>query len=350
MRTIQWAIAQAEQQGGIDMIRVAEGDYGYDYANDDHIVVVDGISLFGGWRSDWGDRDPVQYPTRLVDESPTPIPSTGGNPHRAIEVPSGVGIDTVISGFHIEVDIGQFRAGVFMQGDATITESVIAPVVDESCVATYGVAIFEASPVLSRNRFDPDVVEAQGQVIGVYGNDTDGVFIDNIFDLSGVDAFAYGMWLSVGSPAVLANSIWLPEGSNQTGIWLSAATPRIDNNLIESEDLSDTCIWSTNAASVPSSLRSNLLDCYYPMFGSDPLRSWTTIMQVEGGTANAENNLKLAANVTSPASDMALDGQSPCTVTRGGADITDDVADDFEAVPRTPPLSIGAREYDGACQ
>lgn len=351
MRTIQWAIAQAESLGGIDTIRVAEGDYGYDYANDDHIVVVDGVSLFGGYREDWGDRDPTQYVTRVVDETPTPIPSSGGDPHRAIEVPSGVGADTIIDGFRVEVGIGQFRAAVYMQGDATVTHNVLAPTVDEDSVATYGVTIFDASPAIVANRIDPDVVDSSGQVMGISSSDSDGFFANNLIDLSGVSGYAYGMWLSPGAPTVLANSIWLPEDVNQTGIWISGSQPRIENNLIESENLTAVCIWSVNASSVPSSLRANVLDCNYTFFGSDPLRSWTTIMQVEDGLgATAEDNVKLAANVTSPASDMMLSDDSPCTVTQGGADITADVAHDFAGVARSVALSIGAREHDGGCQ
>lgn len=350
MRTIQWAIAQAESAGTIDTIRIAEGSYGFDYANDAHIVVVDGISLYGGYRADWGDRDPARYPTLVVDQSATAIASSEDDPHRAIEVPASVGADTVLDGLHVEVAMGQFRAALLVAGDVTVRNSVIAPVVDASSVSTYGVRVLEGAPTVVANRFVFDVVGNDGLSFAVSGEYTDGTFADNIIDLSGLTGYGYGFYFIGGAQAVLANSVWIAAGANMTGVWLNYATPTIENNVIESEDDGAVCIWSSGGASVPAALHNNVLDCYYTLFGSDPLRSWTTIMEVEGGLVDASDNLKLPQAFTSATVDMALDETAPCTVTLGGRDLGAGFSQDIDGLTRTDPRSIGAHEWDGDCQ
>lgn len=350
MRTIQWAISQAESLGGIDTIRVAEGSYAIDYANDAHIVMVDGISIHGGYRADWGARDPAAYPTRIVDESATAIASNEDDPHRAIEVPASVGAGTVLEGVHVEIATGQFRAALLVLGDVTVRASVIEPVVDDTSVSTYGLRVIDAAPTVVGNHLRFDAVGADGLSFAVSAEGSDGTFADNVIDLSGVEGYGYGFYFIFGAPSVLANSVWIAAGSNMTGMWLNYATPTVDNNVFESEDQGAVCVWSSGGDSVPASLRNNVLDCYYTLFGSDPLRSWTTIMEVQSGLPDAEDNLKLPEPFTSAAVDMALDETAPCTVTMGGRDLGAAWPQDIDGVARTVPPSIGAYEWDGACQ
>ncbi|MBK8238570.1 MAG: DUF1565 domain-containing protein [Deltaproteobacteria bacterium] len=349
MRTIQWAIARAVEQGGIDTIRVAQGDYAYDYGNDDHVVVADGVSLVGGYANDWSARDPWQYVTRLVDESQF-IGSTEDVPHRAIEVPQDVAADTVIDGFEVGVAVGQFRAGILVFGDATIRNCRLLPTIAFESVSTVGVRILGGDPTLVSNRFAFDVEEAQGVAVGIDAEDSDGVFAGNVIDMTSGGSFQYGVRLSLGAPQIVANSIWLESSTNEVGVWLQSATPVIDNNLIEAEDFDGVCVWSVGGASVPTAMRNNLLDCYYTMFGSDPLRNWQTVMELENSLIGATDNVKLPALVTDPQQDMALAASDPCTVTQGGRDVSADVPEDIDGVQRTAPLSIGAHEGDAGCQ
>lgn len=349
MRTIQWAISEAVDQGGIDTIRVAEGDYAYDFGNDDHVVVADGVSLYGGYASDWSTRDPWVHVTRLVDESQY-IASSEDDPHRAMEVPADVGADTIIDGFEVRVAVGQFRAGILVLGDATIRNNRLLPTMAFESVWTVGVRILGGDPTIAANRFAFEIDDSQGSATGIDAEDSDGVFVDNVIDMRSDGAYQYGIRLVLGAPQIVANSIHLEAATNEVGIWLQAATPVVDNNLIETEEFDGVCVWSVGAQSVPTAMRNNLLDCNYTMFGSDPLRSWLTIMELESSLAGATDNVKLQALVTHPDQDMALDAGDPCTVTQGGRDVSGEVAEDIDGVPRTAPLSIGAHEWDAGCR
>lgn len=349
MRTIQWAISQAVDQGGIDTIRVAEGDYAYDYGNDDHVVVADGVSLYGGYASDWSTRDPWVHVTRLVDESQS-IGSTEDDPHRAMEVPADVGADTIVDGFDVRVTVGQFRAGILVLGDATIRNSRLFPTIAFESVSTVGVRILGGDPTIASNRFAFEIEDSQGTATGIDAEDSDGVFVDNVIDMSSDGANQYGIRLVYGAPQIVANSIYLEAATNSVGVSLLSATPVIDNNLIETEEFDGVCVRSVGVQSVPTAMRNNLLDCNYTMFGSDPLRMWLTIMELESSLAGATDNVKLQALVTHPDQDMALDAGDPCTVTQGGRDVSADVPEDIDGVPRTAPLSIGAHEWDAGCR
>jgi hypothetical protein len=350
LRTIQWAIDRAGHLGTIDTIRVAQGDYAIDYANADHIVMAAGVSLYGGYRADWSERDPAQYVTRIVDETPVALPSSETDPHRAIEIPADVSGDTVLDGFHVGVARGFHRAALFVQGDPTIRNNVIEPVVDEDSVTIFGVRVDEGHPAVVANRIRFVVLINKGQTAeAISAVGSNGLFAANVIDLSGPLLHFRGLRLSSGAAKILANSVYLQRGN---AIYLTeSATPIVDNNLIECADpgLTATGIFSINAATVPSVARSNVLNCKYALYGHSPNRVWETVMEFEAGLANATDNLKLAQSVIGPDDDMVLDAQSPCTVTQGGRDITADVPDDIDGVVRTPPLSIGAHEWDGGC-
>jgi hypothetical protein len=350
MRTIQWATDQAVLLGTIDTIRVAEGEYSTDYANADHIVMIDGVSMYGGYRADWGDRDPSQYVSSIVDASPTTLASSEDVPFCAVEIPDTVAAATAFDGFRVSVAHGQFRTPLFVRGDASISNNTIVPVLGTDAVTGYGLRVIDGTPAFVSNRISFEVTGPVSFGTGIYASYSDGLYADNVIDMTGATYSLDGISLEFGSPAVLANSVWAPDVTNVSLIRLNGATPTLDNNVLETVDLSGVCVWSVNAASVPMAARNNVLDCGYTLFGSSPLRSWTTVMEFQTGLLNATDNLKLPAPLIDPAADMVLDGQTPCTVTAGGRDITAEVADDINANPRTVPLSIGAHEWDGGCQ
>ncbi len=238
MRTIQWAISQARRQPQIDTIRVAEGEYAVDYANSDHIVIEDGVSVLGGYSSDWADQDPAQFLTNIVDESEW-TPSSESNPHRTVEVPEAVGSDTFVEGLHVGINSGEFRVAILVTGNATIRNNVVEVTMGEVS-QHWGVYVTGATPSIIDNRIHFSGNETLAT--GVDARNSQAVIAGNVVDLSEVVFGATGVRSSVGSNLIAANTIDLGPSGGAVGVRFdSGATPTIDNNLIGSPGQSGTC-------------------------------------------------------------------------------------------------------------
>ncbi len=352
MRTIQWAIARAEEQGNIDTIRAAEGTYSVDYATGAHIKMISGISLYGGYRSDWGAWDPFQYESTLVDASLMSLPSSDQQPHRAVEIPLGVSAATTFSGFHVQIARGKHRAGIFMRGDATIIHNTFEPVVDNEVVVAHGLRVYQGIPKIVRNRFRFKVAEANTAIaVGLSAFVADATVGANLFDMTGPGKKTFGLHVSGGKPKVLGNTIYLDNGSEKVGLFLVGGTaPVIDNNLIESATNAAICLYLDGNGTTPAEIRNNVLQCNNTLYGTSPMRSWLNAQDLEANEPNASDNVKPPAPILKPATGFRLDAQFPCTVTKGGRDISAALPHDLDGTDRTVPLSIGAYEWDGNCK
>jgi hypothetical protein len=262
MRTIQWAITSAEASGVIDTIRVAEGEYGYDFANAAHIVMVEGISLFGGYRDDWAQRDPAQYPTNLVDQSPQEVPTSPASPHRAVEIPATVTGATILDGFHIGASHGEYRTAIWAAGAATIRGNTIAvELVDGQY--QWGIYVDGADAVVTGNRVA--WIGPEGIATAIELHDGSATVANNLLDLTANASNAVGVRISLGTPRVIANTIAIAANGQAVGIvYDSGAAPVLENNIVEAADNTATCLRQNGGAS-PSSLRNNVLDCQYTL-------------------------------------------------------------------------------------
>lgn len=93
-------------------VRVASGTYEVNYQNSTHVVLQEGISLYGGYSLDWSQRDASANNTIIRDTS-----TFGGvtdNPNRAVEATNSITTSTVIDGFSIEGGAGDLSAAIFM--------------------------------------------------------------------------------------------------------------------------------------------------------------------------------------------------------------------------------------------
>lgn len=346
MRTIQWAIATAEGSGIVDTIRVAEGDYGYDFANVEHLVMVEGVSLFGGYRDDWADRDPTQFPTNLVDEADDDVATSLDSPHRAIEIPASVTAATVLDGFHIGASHGEYRTAIWAAGAATIRDNVIVvDIVDGQY--QWGIYVDGADAVVTGNRVRWNGTDGIATAIEIH--DGSAWIANNLLDVTENDSFAVGVRLSLGSPSIVANTIAI-SGQAVGIVYDSGAAPVLENNLVEAADDGGTCLRQNGEAD-PSSLRNNVLDCLYTLhrINAPSPGSYTSIAELEAAVPGAQDNLKLDGPVTLGAPDFALGDTAPCTVARGGLELGPAVPDDIDGLARTAPLSIGAYEWDRTC-
>lgn len=353
MRTIQWALGQAEMNPQIDTIRVAGGTYEADVANDASIVMLEGVSMLGGWDDDFDGRDPEAWPSHLVDSSAVAPAGTAENsPSPVVEVPVGVTQDTVFDGFRVEIGRGQHRTGLLVQGDATISGNTFDRHTDPNAVVATAVFVNGGAPRISGNVIDLDYVGATSQLRGINVLSGAPVIANNVITLTGATFAHYGIGLNNASPDILGNSIEVHDGTNIYLIrLLSGSQPRIDNNVLQADSGSNICVASLSATAVPTSLRNNLLQCYYATWGNgtSSVGSWQTIAQVHAGVTNASGNVKLAGALVDSEDGLILDASDPCSVTRGGLDLTDELPEDIAELPRTAPTSMGAHEWDGDC-
>ncbi len=354
MRTIQWALGQASADVEIDTIRVAGGTYEADVANDDAIVLIDGVSLYGGWSPDFGARDRTMWPSVIVDGSSQEPPNTSpSSPARLVGVPAGISAATVFDGFVVEIGLGAHVAGIFVEGDATISGNHFTRGVSSDGVTASAISIAQASPHILGNRIDLDYALMTSQLRGIAGNGSDPTIVGNVIMLAGATGSHYGFFFGAGAPQIVGNSIAIADGPNQWIAWMEAdATPLLDNNVMQTQDGTGICVGSLSAGAIPTGLHNNLLQCNYAVWGNgdSTLGQWTTISQVHAGLVVASGNVKLAGPLVDAATDLRLDAGAPCSVARGGLDVSATYPDDFDGLPRTDPLSMGAYEWDDACQ
>jgi hypothetical protein len=85
-------------------VRVAEGTYNVSYAASTHIVMREGISLLGGYKNDWSNRDLSRalYQTTINDSTDSVGTSSLSGYARALDCGTGLSTSTVIEGLIIK--------------------------------------------------------------------------------------------------------------------------------------------------------------------------------------------------------------------------------------------------------
>ena len=106
--SIQAAIATADSAYTIGVVYVAEGTYNVNYQNVTHVVMAEGISVYGGYKSDdWSMRDFAAYPSIITDISSAA--GTDVDPARAVDFGTGKTAATTLDGFTINASITSFN-------------------------------------------------------------------------------------------------------------------------------------------------------------------------------------------------------------------------------------------------
>ncbi len=154
-KTIIHAIQMAKLLG-IKEIRIAEGTYEVHFQEKSHIVMNEGISLYGGYSQDFKQRDKQIFPTIIKDISHEK--GTETEPNRTIEFPSGISQDTVLDGFTVIAGSGEYNCAIYLnQASPTINNNKI-----------YGSEYISNTAITSTS-------------IGIYSNNSKGVQENNIF-------------------------------------------------------------------------------------------------------------------------------------------------------------------------
>lgn len=348
LRTIQWAIAQAELSPDIERIYVAEGNYTTDFVGNDRIVVSDGLALYGGYRSDWSERDPLEYVTEIRE-----VPSVAQD-YWVVLFPPDVGSETVFDGFAIvlDPDTQDFQLGIVAQGDAQVSGNRIEGHAPGDTGRAYGIVVEGGSPTIIGNRIDLSATAAIGVMVGasplfneIPPQGTTGAAVHNNVihvqsagDLSTNPAQASGIVLADTDGVIAHNSIHAEADRAISIISVTAAT--VTNNILSSS----VCV--RNSSGFTGVFVSNVFDCRTAL--SEGGAFGENLLDLEAEFRGSMDNVSVLG-VFDALPSLELDANDECLVTAGGS-LLADVDVDVDGVQRTDPVSLGAYEWDDACQ
>ncbi|MBN1617177.1 MAG: hypothetical protein JW875_07670 [Spirochaetales bacterium] len=102
-------------------VHISQGEYTTNWADSvNRIILVDGVSLVGGYKPDWTSRDVAGYQTVIRDESSSG--GTASEPNRAVGVTLGVTSDSRIEGLRIYGGGGLYSTGVYCKDSLVISD------------------------------------------------------------------------------------------------------------------------------------------------------------------------------------------------------------------------------------
>jgi hypothetical protein len=254
-------------------ILVNAGDYQVDYQLGTHVVLKEGVSLYGGYNANFSARNPAIYVTRIEDRSTTG--GTQSEPNRAIDGDGSVlpiSSGTVVDGFTIQgsLQYGEYHAAILLRNGAapTLRNNIIHGGNATNSVQqgiTYGIITYSASPTIQNNTIHGG--SGSSFTYGIYSLSSSPKVYNNTIHGGSGDT-SYGMYNNQSSPTVRNNTMFGGSGTSSHVVYLSAmdpasANPSIDNNILFSHGgIFTACIegFSNSAAGArPLSVRNNNL-------------------------------------------------------------------------------------------
>jgi hypothetical protein len=232
-KTISAGISQAVTLGyQPGAVFVAAGTYQVDSGAvpPTNVVLVEGVSLYGGYSADFTQRDPGANTTTIRDISAAA--ASGNAPNRAIEAGSGVTAATLVDGFTIQGGGGNFSCGIFAQnGSPTLVNNAIGG--GAGATRSIGVHNLSSSPSIQNNTIDG----------GAGGSNSVGIRND-----------------SLSSPSIQNNTIGGGAGGTQsTGVYNVSSSSSIQNNTIDGGAGGTQSIGVRNESS-SSSIQNNTIE------------------------------------------------------------------------------------------
>ena len=230
--TIQAAVDAAAVAHTLARVYVAEGTYLVSYQAGTHVVLPDGIEIFGGYSADWSERDPSVFTSTITDTS-----TTGGsdpnNSNRAVDCSVALSAPT-IDGFTINGGAGTASTGVY---------------------------IYNAGPTLSRNTISGG--SGTTYATGVYVGDSVPIINLNIISGGTGPLTTTGIYVELNSaPLITLNIIDGGSGDYARGIYQSSSwsvTPIEMNTITGGTGNAQLSIAINNATNSTSYIASNTI-------------------------------------------------------------------------------------------
>jgi Bacterial Ig-like domain len=366
------------------------------------VVLVEAISLYGGYSADFSGRNPSANLTDVHDMSTAT--ATSGNPNRAIDA-AGVTEATVVDGFTIQGAMGDYSTGILLRNGAspTIQNNMIH---GGSGFPSFGILSFSSSPSIENNTINggsgnpsfgiyadtssPGIVDntikgGRGATsYGIYSTTSSADIMNNTI-VAGSGNYSVGLYIEISSPNIVNNTISGGNGTISYGIFNYASSSRIENNTIDGGGgynsygilnssttptalaLRNNIIFTSgngrtrlciveesagNSDNPVSVLNNDLFDCPTAFYHDYESGNLTAIRDVND-LSHANGDIHAGGNASiDPAfedragGDFHVTSSTPGEVTRGGLDLSADFKDDKDGVGRTVPWSIGAYERD----
>ncbi len=214
LASIRAAITQAEAlyAPGTAMVRVAEGTYTVDSEVDDHVILSEGISVYGGYQDGFGARDPALFPS-IIQRTAT----TGGTaaiPARTVScggTVTPVTSATIFDGFGVIGGGGTYTAAIAcLDADSSPTISNCQVSVGSGSVASYGLWS-EGSPIVTDNTISGG---SGPNSYGVYVAGGSPTLRDNTLSGGTGSALAAGLDCEGGSGATIESNLAISGGTN----------------------------------------------------------------------------------------------------------------------------------------
>jgi len=395
-KTLSYAAANVSPTA---TILVATGTYTVSLntatAVDTRIWLRPDISLYGGYSSDFTNRNPKSYQTLIKDQTST-VAGSAANPNFAFIASDGTITDTtLVDGFYIygnrneiPITIAQYTAGIRVHNGA-------APAIANNFIyggrgATQSIGVFavDSAPAIYNNTINggsgyfTNSTYATG--IDISGNGVAPEIVNNLIYGGTLTATSTGYRLSNGTGVLRNNIVSGGNGtSSSTAVSLIASNlvmtnPNIDNNILfthTGSGGSTTCIHESTSGgnATPASLRNNdLFNCavfYYDYEGgctgngdldnisqTCTLSEMNALTDIAGGVSGNISVDPQFANITGPDTfiynmednDWHYSVSSPASVTAGGLNGIDEswsfITDKDNAVRPASgmPWSIGA--------
>lgn len=224
MKTIRNAVEYADSLYDKAHIYISKGSYEVNYSNGHHIILPEGISLFGGYSLDWLERNSDIYTTSVYDTSSSEKSIT-------IEIEENVSEDTVIDGLWINSGGGDESYCLYIKNSSpTITNNIITA---GSGYYNYGIYLENSQSLIDSNRISGGSSSADYSY-GIYLKSSDTEITNNIISGGNGIAESIGIVVDGSSPLITYNEI--SGGLSYTyikGLYIkNNSSPVITNNDI----------------------------------------------------------------------------------------------------------------------
>ncbi len=215
-------------------VRVSKATYSMDGNSPaNRVSMKDGISVLGGYPPliaspiDWSARNSTDNTTTIVDSNTTTSGGSEADPKRPVDCASSVTTSAVLDGFTIKMGRGDYNAGIFSAGAATISNNIILgrtlSEVTYSGSRYFGIYVYQSAPVIRKNTIEPGYNNSgESWAIKVIGNPTNPTTVVSIIEGNYLNTTTH----STGASGATAGGIFCTAASGTTAVSM------IRNNVI----------------------------------------------------------------------------------------------------------------------